>query len=301
MEVQYDYLQTSAEVDTIALSTPKADPTTPDWEKITLPDTWPDALNLGTLKDLAYFLKCIVGKRKPIEIPDDLMGKSCIPKYVQQEFHNLPNGNYSNSLTHGYITGFEYSMLNKVAPVREFIAHELKDCKSVLDLGTAGGKTAAAVKRKGVEDVWGLDPSPYLLQYAARAFKDISFVQGVAENTGFPDQRFDGISACFVLHEIPPRHANEAIQECHRILKPGGKLVFGEPSAIHFDENNLFKLVKQAGFSALYFRWLARFVYEPFVVAWHKKDIKQWLEDNGFDLIADNDQCPIRTVVAQKR
>ena len=32
-------------------------------------------------------------------------GKDTIPAYVLQEFHNLPNGNYSNSLMRGYIAG----------------------------------------------------------------------------------------------------------------------------------------------------------------------------------------------------
>ena len=54
----------------------------------------------------------------------------------------------------------------------------------------------------------GLDPSPYLLRCADARVPRARFVQGLAEQTGFADARFDGIACCFVFHELPPRAAD---------------------------------------------------------------------------------------------
>jgi len=277
------------------------DPVVLDWGALSLPETWPDKLDLSKLPDLLVFFRKIFGKRQQVDIPDDLLGRELIPKYALQEFHNLPNGNYSKAIACGYITGFDLSMLNKVQSGRDVLAGFLKGQKSVLDVGCAGGKTAAAVKSAGVNDVWGLDISPYLLQYAAKSFPDIKFVQGAAENTGFGDERFDGISASFLFHEIPPKYADQSLEEFNRILEPGGLLAIIEPSPIQLYESNPIKLFKIGGVSAFYFKALARFVYEPFVDSWHRRDLSEWFDSRGFDLIVDNSGIPFRTLLARKR
>lgn len=279
----------------------KADPLPPDWHNIELPNTWPDTLNFSKITDIVRFLTAIFSKRSRVTLPNDLLGNQLIPKYALQEFHNLPHGNYSNRLTPGYIKGFDISMLNTVAPIRAQLAQALAKQKNVLDIGCAGGKTAAAVKDIGVPDVWGLDPSPYLLKHAAKTYPDIHFVQGTAENTGFRDERFDGISACFVFHEIPPKYANQALQELHRILSSGGILAIAEPSPIQYYERSWFKLFRHWGFAGIYFRILANFVFEPFVEGWHKRNIASWMNEYGFEVISDIDACPTRTIIARKK
>lgn len=126
-------------------------------------------------------------------------GKELIPKYVLQEFHNVPNGNYSEHLSSGYIKEFNISMLGEAASARKEIAAHFIDMDSALDVGCSGGAMGAALVDAGVKEVWGLDPSPYLLKHASKSFSEIKFVQGIVELTGFPASRFDGISACFVF------------------------------------------------------------------------------------------------------
>lgn len=276
------------------------DPTPPNWDDISLPDTWPDAIDFGSMSDFMGFFKAILSKRQRVRVPQDLPGLDLIPKYALQEFHSLPNGNYSKAITRGYITGFDIMMLGTMDATRAHLAHFLKDSDSVLDVGCAGGKTAAAVRAAGVEDVWGLDPSPYLLKAAAGDYPGIKFIQGIAEKTAFEDQRFDGISACFLFHEVPPKYASQALTEFHRILKPGGRVAIAEPSPIQLEVNNPFKLLKHGGASALYFKALAHFVHEPFVKAWHKIKIEPWLNEHGFELIKDDVGYPIREIFAQK-
>lgn len=272
----------------------------PDWCSIDLPDAWPDRLRLRTPRGLWRFARGVLGRdRHRVQIPEGLPGGDELPKYLLQEFHNLPNGNYSKRFTRGYITGFDRVMLGRMRRARQRIAEALGGCRAVLDVGSAGGRTAEMLRRAGVPEVWGLDASPYLLQHAAREFPGVRFVQGVAEQTGFPDQRFDGVAACFLLHEIPPRHIDRCLREFHRILQPGGLLAICEPSALQLQQP-VRRLLRRGGIGALYFRWLARFVHEPFLDAWHRSNAGAMLAAAGFELIADEQDLPVRHLLARK-
>ena len=276
------------------------DPQVPDWQSLVLPDAWPDTLDFRKPSDLWRVLSQLFKKQRPgVKLPSGLPGSEQIPKYVLREFHNLPNGNYSKKITRGYITGFERVMLGLMHQVRQSVAQKMQDCGSVLDVGCAGGRMADALTKAGVEDVWGIDTSPYLLQHAAHDYPEVKFVQGIAEHTGFSDQRFDGVTACFLLHELPPRYIDLALTEFHRILKPGGILAIAEPSPLQIQES-LLSVFRGWGFAGLYFKWLANFVHEPFIDAWHKLDIQAKLDEFGFELIEDQDELPIRKILARK-
>lgn len=276
----------------------------PDWSAITLPDTWPDSLNLRRPRDLWRLVCHALVDKKPVQLPDDLPGADNIPKYILQEFHNLPNGNYSRRFTRGYITGFNHVMLGELNKSHSQIARQLAGNPaikngSVLDVGCGGGGLAGALQNAGIREVWGLDASPYLLKHAAHDWPGIHFLQGVAENTGFADARFDAITACFLLHEIPPRYIAQCLGEWARILKPGGLLAFCEPSPVQLQQNFM-ALWRNYGWRGIYFHVLARFIHEPFLAAWHKQDIPALLQQHGFELVQHELGMPMRHVLARK-
>lgn len=271
----------------------------PDWSAVRLPDTWPDRLDLRSPINLCRFLARVLGPRRRPEIPADMPGRELLPKYILQEFHNLPNGNYSKKITRGYITGFDRVMLGHMQRARRRLAEYLRGCRAALDVGSAGGRLAAELKAVGVPEVWGLDPSPYLLQHAARANPDVHFVQGVAERTGFPDQRFDGVAACFLFHEIPPRYIEQSLREFYRILRPGGLLAICEPSALNF-RRDFRQWLGRGGLRKLYFYLLARIVHEPFIEAWHRHDAIASLTAAGFEVVLDEQAVPLRFLFARK-
>ena len=277
-----------------------SDPSTIPWATISLPDTWPDKLDLGKPADLWKIIKHIWGNKcQRVQLPDNLPGKDLIPKYVLQEFHNLPNGNYSKKLTRGYISSFDHVMLGEMEKARDDVARALQGKRSVLDVGCAGGAMAGVLKHSNVDEVWAMDPSAYLLQHAAKSHPAVNFVLGVAEDTPFPDQRFDGISACFLFHEIPPKYTDASFAEFNRILKPGGVVAVCEPSDVQA-RGALWSMFKQYGFKGFYFAVIARMLYEPFLQAWHNRDINDLLPRHGFELLADNTTMPVRHIVARK-
>jgi ubiquinone/menaquinone biosynthesis C-methylase UbiE len=266
-----------------------------------LPDTWPDRLQLWRPYDLALFLrKVLLRQTGRVVLPAELRLNVALPAYVLLEFHNLPNGNYSNRITRGYCRGFDRVMLGEMCRGRAALAHTLKDCAEVADIGCGDGSSTAALKNAGVVRATGIDASPYLLRHAAEQHPELTFQQGLAECTGLPPMSLDGVSACYLFHELPPPAADRALQEFARILRPGGRLSLLEPSASQF-EASPWTLWRQYGWRGLYFRALAHFVNEPFVRAWHARDTRVWLHAHGFELTSDQALFPSRLLTARRR
>jgi len=276
------------------------DPVPPRWAEVELPDAWVDRQATGVRGAWRLLRHALRGQRALVELPAGLPLSAEIPRYALQEFHNIPNGNYSNRLTRGYATGFDLAMLGRMRPVRRRMARALAGCRSVLDVGCGGGASTEALVAQGIAEVWGIDPSPYLLRCADARVPSARFLHGVAERTGFADARFDGVACCFVFHELPPRAGDQALAEIARILRPGGRLAIVEPAAEQY-QTGAFRLAWRHGPLAAYFRWVARAVYEPFADAWHRRDLPSWLAANGFALLEDRTDLPVRALVCERR
>ena len=94
-----------------------------------------------------------------------------------------------------------------------------------LDIGTGTGHTAAQLARTA-KKVYGLDPSEGMRRAAQGTYGHLSNLEltgGTSEDTGFPNDTFDIVTARHTLHHHPsmPR----TLQEIKRVLKPGGRLV----------------------------------------------------------------------------
>lgn len=101
----------------------------------------------------------------------------------------------------------------------------------LLDFGCGYGYYAMQYARIGYQ-VYGFDISPNNISHAQRLaehyhFSDRThFTTGVAEELNFPDKFFDIIVGIDILHHVEVRRA---IDECARVLKPGGIAIFHEP------------------------------------------------------------------------
>ncbi len=270
-----------------------------DWATVELPVPWPDQLDLARPSDFVRMVKHLFGPRKPVELAPNTPGALLMPQYLLQEFHHLPNGNFSSFFADGYLWAFDATMLGLSRRMRAAIAQRLKRHAAVLDIGCSGADLAAALRNAGVSDVIGLDASPYMLQQAARRHPGIPLVQALAEKTDFPDGRFDAVAACFLFHELPFAIQDDVLCEARRILAPHGELLICEPSPdqMHL---SLWQLLKKTGPLALWWKMIASLAHEPFVADWHRREPGSWFRSHGFELVEDTTDVPFRTWVARR-
>lgn len=97
-----------------------------------------------------------------------------------------------------------------------------------LDVATGGGHTALKFAPH-VQHVVASDLTPRMLEKArqfivAKKYAgNVSFQLADAENLPFPDDRFDLVTCRIAPHHFP--HAQVFLQQCARVLKPGGLLL----------------------------------------------------------------------------
>ncbi|MEM7681113.1 MAG: metalloregulator ArsR/SmtB family transcription factor [Planctomycetota bacterium] len=139
-----------------------------------------------------------------------------------------------------YGPGFDRYALAAAAPAD---AH-------VIDLGCGDGALLAALA-PFVQDAWGIDPTPAMLE-AAKArtagFANVTLAQGSIEDSDAPDGRFDLAFAVLVLSYV--RDVPDALAGAARVLKPGGRLVIQDLS--RHDRDDFRRDLRQArlGFEA---------------------------------------------------
>jgi ubiquinone/menaquinone biosynthesis C-methylase UbiE len=98
--------------------------------------------------------------------------------------------------------------------------------KVVLDIGCGGGNSSAIFGYFGANYI-GIDHSPHAAMYALRHLKAVGgngfTIQGNAESLPIRDESIDVVYSNGVLHHTP--NFSTAMDEAHRVLKPGGKAV----------------------------------------------------------------------------
>jgi SAM-dependent methyltransferase len=96
----------------------------------------------------------------------------------------------------------------------------------VLEIGCGLGTDGAQFAKAGA-DYTGVDLTEAAIELARKRFELFGlpgeFRIADAENLEFPDQSFDVVYSHGVLHHTPD--VNAAVQEIHRVLKPGGRAI----------------------------------------------------------------------------
>lgn len=112
---------------------------------------------------------------------------------------------------------------------------ESVDGKAYVELGCGGGQGSVGTAALGADPVVGIDFSGEQLRHARhlRDFYgvDATFVQGDVTDLPFADDRFDLASSEAVYQMVEDLDA--ALQDVHRILRPGGVFVLSVPHPIH--------------------------------------------------------------------
>ena len=164
---------------------------------------------------------------------------------------------------------------NLVSTVVKRLNPSLKG-KRILQISCAFGnvseKIAESCARQDAEEFVLTDIMQSEVDNARRKLdrfgKLCSFYRQDATNLQFEDQSFDYVVVFFLPHELPFDKKVKLVKESNRVLKPGGKLVFGE-----FHKPRL-KILEFMG--RIYFK-----IFEPYATEmWDDFDLTGALEEN---------------------
>src|SRR5665647_994346 len=122
----------------------------------------------------------------------------------------------------------DLAMRNKLlVPIRERVIGAAEG--RVLEIGVGSGLNLPFY-RPGVTEVLALEPAPRLVSMARSASRGtimpVSFLEASAEAIPLEDHCVDTIVTTWTMCSIP--HAEAALAEMRRVLRPGGKLLFVE-------------------------------------------------------------------------
>ncbi len=100
----------------------------------------------------------------------------------------------------------------------------------VLEVGVGSGLNLAFYDRGKLEKLWALEPSPELRAMTARRADEaglpLEVVAGGAEQIPLDDGAVTTVVTTYTLCTIP--EIDRALAEIHRVLEPGGRLLFAE-------------------------------------------------------------------------
>ncbi len=100
----------------------------------------------------------------------------------------------------------------------------------VLEIGMGSGLNLPFYNPDRIEFVWGLDPSEGLMKMAEQKATHLPFQVRLTAISGeaipLENKSVDTVVVTYTLCSIPD--VSKALQEMHRVLKPGGRLLFCE-------------------------------------------------------------------------
>jgi SAM-dependent methyltransferase len=111
---------------------------------------------------------------------------------------------------------------------------------TVLELGCAAGEHTLRLAPMVARAI-GLDFSPDAVRLAREAAQArgsrAEFIEGdVRDLSAFPDASVDKVLALDLVEHVGDEVLSAMLRECHRVLRPGGRLVAYTPSASHYVE-----------------------------------------------------------------
>lgn len=198
------------------------------------------------------------------------------PSYYQtQNFHGIENGYLTSSAAVTYDAVTQYVLPPNENWIRQGVVDAVAGKPSrIIDLGCGTGSTTILLQEAFPEaEIIGLDLSPYMLAIAEHKARQLNYnirwLHGLAEATKLPDNSFDVVTASLLFHETPPHITVAILNECYRLLVPGGQVII-------LDGNQ--KTLRQTP-------WLTNIFEEPYIQDYAEGNLDGWLGAAGFEMI----------------
>jgi len=153
---------------------------------------------------------------------------------VNTRYHDVAAAGYDSKWGIDFGEVGQQQVLGKL---RKLLGRELDDgYERSLEIGAGTGYFSLNLLQTGVvQEATCTDISPGMVSAlgsnAARLGLNVRAARADAESLPFSDQSFDLVLGHAVLHHLP--NLRRAFAEFHRVLRPGGRIVFaGEPSRV---------------------------------------------------------------------
>lgn len=211
------------------------------------------------------------------------LAKEDYPSYYLQNFHHQTNGYLSDSSANLYDLQVELLFGGSADPMRRRILAPLKENLGanpkprILDVACGTGRTLKLLRNAFPQaSLFGTDLSPAYLRKANQELSQIpgelpQLLQANAENLPYLDNYFHAVTCVFTFHELPGAARQQVMEECFRVVQPGGVFVicdsiqtidspemtpvmdsfhetFHEPYYKHYMTDDLVERLEKAGF-----------------------------------------------------
>lgn len=149
--------------------------------------------------------------------------------YYNNNIHNFGNIGLGGKF-HAFCSPYSSKIIDKIAYKGENVRlNSLLSCpckdsiKDILDIGCGTGASTIAVKQAFPQsNVIGMDCSTSMLNNCQK--DDITYMKDYAHQSSLMGESFDMINSMFLFHEAPREGRIALLNECYRLLKPGGYL-----------------------------------------------------------------------------
>ena len=183
-------------------------------------------------------------ERNVNDLPNDVQSEN-YPDYYLQNFHHQTDGYLSDHSASLYDLQVEILFNGTAEPMRRRVIKPLvqglrafsdrsPSQLRVLDVATGTGRTLRQLRAAlPAAQLVGLDLSAAYLRQANRWLSQLpselpQLVQGNAEALPFASGSMQGVTCVFLLHELPGAARQSVLNECFRVLEPGGVLVLAD-------------------------------------------------------------------------
>jgi len=212
--------------------------------------------------------------------------------YVKNMFNDISSRYYLFNT----ISSFGVDRYWRYSLVRKF---NLNESDYLLDIATGTGDVVFSMYKRFKNRLVGLDIADKMISLAKskqskKGLKDqdISFIQGDAEDLGFSDNSFNGLTISFGFRNLGDY--DKGLSEFYRVLKPGGRIAileFSKPKVKWFIPFFSFYFNRVIPLLGSMLSRKDAFLYLPESVDYFlsRKDLSKKMESIGFKKVAYSD------------